>query len=73
MFRDHAEAFMYKRGTWFVPSENGCSYYAVRLGRVEVFASALITSIVAAAANTSSAPQSPRPRAAPALVVDIGS
>jgi hypothetical protein len=35
LFRDHAEAFMYKRGTWFVPSENGCSYYAVRLGRVE--------------------------------------
>jgi hypothetical protein len=36
LFREHAEQFMWRRGTWFVPSENGVDYYAVRLGPVEV-------------------------------------
>src|SRR4051794_39556621 len=36
LFRQNAEAFIWKRGKWYVPSENGCSYYAVRLGPVEV-------------------------------------
>jgi hypothetical protein len=35
LFREHAAGFLHKRGTWFVPSENGCAYYAVRLGPVE--------------------------------------
>jgi hypothetical protein len=36
LFKERAAAFIWKRGSWFVPSENGCSYYAVRLGPVEV-------------------------------------
>src|SRR5919199_4061469 len=36
LFREHSSAFIWKRGTWFVPSENGVGYYSVRLGRAEV-------------------------------------
>ena len=36
LFRKRAEAFLHKRGAWFVPSENGVGYYCVRLGPVEV-------------------------------------
>jgi hypothetical protein len=35
LFVEHAEQFLHKRGTWYVPSENGCSYYAVKLGPAE--------------------------------------
>jgi hypothetical protein len=35
LFKDHAEAFMHKRGMWYVPSDSGCAFYAVRLGPVE--------------------------------------
>jgi hypothetical protein len=36
LFKDCAAQFLHKRGVWYVPSENGIGYYAVRLGPVEV-------------------------------------
>jgi hypothetical protein len=35
LFKERAAMFLHKRGAWFVPSENGIGYYAVRLGPVE--------------------------------------
>jgi hypothetical protein len=35
LFREHAQAFVWKRGTWYVPSENGGGYYSVKLGPIE--------------------------------------